>query len=48
MSLSFRMTQSVSIALEPSPFFPNLYVIFQFIIIKNGTNKKSVGKIVKG
>ena len=33
--------QIISIVLQPSPFFPNLYLIFQFII-KNGTNKKSV------
>ena len=33
--------------LQPSPFFPVLYLIFQFLIIKNGTNKKSVGKLVK-
>ena len=33
--------RSVSIVLQPSPFFPKLYLIFQFIIIKNGTNKKS-------
>ena len=39
--------RSVSIVLQPSPFFPNLYLIFQFIIIKNGTNKKSVQKLVK-
>ena len=39
--------RSVSIVLQPSSFFPNLYLIFQFIIIKNGTNKKSVGKLVK-
>ena len=38
---------SVSIVLQPSPFFPNLNLIFQLIIIKNGTNKKSVGKLVK-
>ena len=38
---------SVSIVLQPSPFFPELYLIFQLIIIKNGTNKKSVGKLVK-
>ena len=28
-------------------FFPNSYLIYQFIIINNGTNKKSVGKLVK-
>ena len=39
--------RSVSIVLQPSPFFPELYLIFQFLIIKNGTNKKSVGKLVK-
>ena len=39
--------RSVSIVLQPSPFFPKLYLIFQFIIIKNDTNKKSVGKLVK-
>ena len=39
--------QSVSKVLQPSPFFPELYLIFQFLIIKNGTNKKSVGKLVK-
>ena len=38
---------SVSIILQPSPFFPNLYLIFQFNIIKNGPNRKSVGKLVK-
>ena len=27
-------------------FFPNSYLIYQFIIINNGTNKKSVGKLV--
>ena len=39
--------RSVSIVLQPSPFFPNLNLIFHFIIIKNGTTKKSVGKLVK-
>ena len=39
--------RSLSIVLQPSPFFPNLYLIFQFIIIKNGTNKKLVQKLVK-
>ena len=38
---------SVSIVLQPSLFFPKLCLIFQFIIIKNCTNKKSVGKLVK-
>ena len=38
--------QIISIVLQPSPFFPNLYLIFQFII-KNGTNKKSVWELVK-
>ena len=38
--------QTVSIVLQPSPFFPNLYLIFQFIIIKNGVNKKSIWKFV--
>ena len=39
--------RSVSIVLQPSPFFPELYLIFQFLIIKNGTNKKSVGNLSK-
>ena len=39
--------RSISIVLQPSPFFPKLYLIFQFLIIKNGMNKKSVGKLVK-
>ena len=39
--------RSVSNVSQPSPFFPELYLIFQFLIIKNGTNKKSVGKLVK-
>ena len=38
--------RSVSIILQPSPFFPKLYLIFQ-LIIKNGTNKKSVEKLSK-
>ena len=38
---------SVSIILQPSPFFPNLYLIFQFTIIENNPNRKSVGKLVK-
>ena len=39
--------RSVNIVLQPSPFFPNLSLILQLIIIKNGTNKKSVGQLVK-
>ena len=39
--------QSVSIALQPLPFFPNSYLIFLFIIIKNGTNKKSIENLVE-
>ena len=41
--------QSISIVLQPffTPFFPKLYLIFQFLLIKIGTNKKSVGKLVK-
>ena len=39
--------RSVTIVLQPLPFFPEFYFIFQFLIIKNGTNKKSVGKLVK-
>ena len=39
--------RSVSIVLKPSPFSPKLYLIFQFLIIKNCTNKKSVGNLVK-
>ena len=37
----------IGIVLQPSPFFPKLYLIFQFLIIKNGTNKKSVGNLSK-
>ena len=32
---------------QPSPFFPNWYFIFLLIITNNGTNKKSIGKLVK-
>ena len=39
--------RSGSIVLQPLPFFPNLNLIFQLIIIKKGTNKKSVEKLVK-
>ena len=39
--------RSVSVILQPSPFFPKLYLIFQLLIIKNGTNKKSVEKLSK-
>ena len=38
--------RSVSIVLQPSPFFPKLYLIFQFLLIKNGTNKKSIDEVL--
>ena len=37
--------RNVSIVLQSLPFCPNSYLIFQFIIINNGKNKKSVGKL---
>ena len=39
--------RSLSIVLQPSPFFPTSYLIFLFTTNNNGTNKKSIRKMSK-